>query len=40
MIEFSYPTGHFGLLEYPSVAFDQAVEAQADFLSRSLGLTR
>jgi pimeloyl-ACP methyl ester carboxylesterase len=29
--------GHFGLLEYPSVAFDQAVHAQADFLSRTLG---
>lgn len=32
--------GHFGLLEYPSVAFDQAVDAQADFLGRALGLTR
>ncbi len=30
--------GHFGLLEYPSVAFDDASRAQADFLARTLGL--
>lgn len=31
--------GHFGILECPSAAFDRAVDAQADFLSRKLGLT-
>ena len=29
--------GHFGILEYPSAAFDRAVDTQADFLSRKLG---
>ena len=31
--------GHFGLLEHPSLAFDQASEAQASFLTRTLGAT-
>ncbi len=30
--------GHFGLLEYPSAAFDAASQAQAAFLARSLAL--
>jgi hypothetical protein len=29
--------GHFGLLEYPSLAFDQTSEAQAAWLARTLG---
>jgi len=29
--------GHFGLLEYPSVAFDRTSEAQAVWLARTLG---
>ncbi len=29
--------GHFGILEYPSAAFDRAVDTQADYLSRKLG---
>ena len=29
--------GHFGLLEYPSHAFDQASQAQAAWLARTLG---
>lgn len=31
--------GHFGLLEYPSPAFERASEGQADFLARALGVT-
>ena len=31
--------GHFGILEYPSVAFERASRAQAVFLARTLGLT-
>lgn len=31
--------GHFGLLEHPSRAFDQASEAQAAWLTRALGAT-
>jgi pimeloyl-ACP methyl ester carboxylesterase len=30
--------GHFGLLEYPSDAFDRASRAQANFLARALGV--
>jgi len=29
--------GHFGLLEYPSHAFDQTSQAQAAWLARTLG---
>jgi uncharacterized protein len=29
--------GHFGIIEYPSEAFDRASRAQAEFLARSLG---
>ncbi len=35
---FEVEGGHFGLLEYPSAAFDAASRAQADFLVRSLAL--
>jgi pimeloyl-ACP methyl ester carboxylesterase len=31
--------GHFGLLEHPSVAFDRASDAQAAWLTRTLGAT-
>ena len=30
--------GHFGIIEYPSAAFDRASRAQAEFLARSLGV--
>lgn len=30
--------GHFGLLEYPSEAFDRASRVQANFLARTLGV--
>jgi alpha-beta hydrolase superfamily lysophospholipase len=31
--------GHFGILEYPSIAFEQASQAQAAWLMRTLGVT-
>ena len=31
--------GHFGLLEHPSLAFEQTSEAQAEWLTRTLGAT-
>jgi hypothetical protein len=31
--------GHFGIIEYPSAAFERASEAQAAWLTRTLGVT-
>ena len=31
--------GHFGILEYPSTAFERASQAQATFLARTVGVS-